>query len=58
MTEATLAAIARPEVRQRMEELAVFPPEAPLTGAPYTAFIRDFAAKWTGVAKAANIVAS
>jgi tripartite-type tricarboxylate transporter receptor subunit TctC len=57
MTEATVAAIARPEVRQRMEELAVFPAESPLTGAPYAAFIGEFGAKWTAVAKAANIVA-
>ncbi len=58
VTEATVAAIGRPEVLARMEELAVFPPAQPLTGEPYTAFIRDFSAKWTAVARAANIVAS
>lgn len=57
LTEATLAAMAKPEVRQRMEELAVFPPERPLAGGPYAAFVRDFSAKWTAVARAANIVA-
>lgn len=58
MTEATVGAIARPDVKARMEELAVFAPESPLTGEPYAAFIREFAGKWTAVAKAANIVAS
>ncbi len=58
MTEATVAAVARPEIQARMGELAVFPAPQPLTGEPYAAFIRDFSAKWTAVAKAANIVAS
>jgi tripartite-type tricarboxylate transporter receptor subunit TctC len=56
LTQAALATMARPEVRARMEELAVFPPEAPLTGPAYVAWIIAYVTKWTGVAKAANVV--
>jgi hypothetical protein len=41
-----------------MEELTVFAPASPIVGDAFAAFIRDFAAKWTEVARAANIVAS
>jgi tripartite-type tricarboxylate transporter receptor subunit TctC len=58
MTEALVAAIARPDVRARMEELTVFPPATPMTGDAFTGFIRDFSTKWMAVARAANIVAS
>jgi tripartite-type tricarboxylate transporter receptor subunit TctC len=58
MTEALVAALARPELRARMEELTVFPPATPMTGAAFTSFIRDFSTKWTAVARSANIVAS
>ncbi len=57
-TEARLAAIERPEMRARMEELTVFPPPRPVTGDAHAACIRDFAAKWSAVARVANIVAS
>jgi len=58
VTKAALETMARPDVKQRMEELAVFAPATPLTGEAYVAFIRGYVTKWTGVAKAANIVAS
>lgn len=58
VTAATVAAVARPDMRARFEELTVFAPPQPLTGAPYAGFIRDFSAKWGAVARAANIVAS
>lgn len=58
VTEAVLASLTRPEVRQRFEELTVFAPAQPLTGDAYAAFIRDFSAKWGQVARAANIIAS
>jgi tripartite-type tricarboxylate transporter receptor subunit TctC len=58
LTEALLAAMERPEMRARMEELTVFPPPRPVTGEAYAAYIREFAAKWGAVARSANIVAS
>jgi len=58
VAQAAIATMARPDVKQRMEELAVFPPEAPLTGAAYVAWIQAYVTKWTGIAKAANIVAA
>lgn len=58
MTEALLAGIERPDTRARMEELTVFPPPRPVTGEAFAAYIRDFAQKWTAVARSANIVAS
>jgi len=58
MTEAVVAAIMRPDMRARMEELTVFPPAAPITGEAFAGFIREFSTKWMAVARAANIVAS
>jgi tripartite-type tricarboxylate transporter receptor subunit TctC len=58
MTEALVAAIARPEIRASMEQLTVFPPAQPMTGDAFAGFIRDFSTKWMAVARAANIVAS
>ncbi|MBL6454342.1 tripartite tricarboxylate transporter substrate binding protein [Belnapia sp. T6] len=58
ITEVAQAVLGRPEVRARMEELAVFPAEPPLTGPAYANFIETYMRKWTGVARGANIVAS
>lgn len=57
LAQAALAAMARPDLRARMEELAVFAPAAPLTGPAYAAFIGGFVGKWGAVARAANILA-
>lgn len=57
LAQATLVAMERPELRARMEELAVFAPAAPLTGAAYAGFIQAFVTKWSAVACAANILA-
>lgn len=58
LTEAALAGMASPGVTQRLEQLANYMPNPPVTGAGYAEFIRSFAATWGGVARAANIVAS
>ncbi len=50
--------LARPDLRQRFDELASFPPEPPLLGAEYARHVADFAKLWTGVAREANITAS
>ena len=50
--------LARPDLRQRFDELASFPPEPPLLGADYARYVADFAKLWTGVAREANITAS
>jgi tripartite-type tricarboxylate transporter receptor subunit TctC len=57
LTEAAVAAMRNPGVRGRVEELATYAPAEPVTGAAYSAFIRDFSSKWSGVARAANIQA-
>lgn len=58
LTEATVASIARPDFLARLAELTCFAPAQPITGDAFASYIRDFAAKWTTVARAANIVAS
>lgn len=58
LTEAAVAIMALPAVTQRLEQLANYAPNPPVTGAAYTAFIRDFATRWGGVARQANITAS
>ncbi|GAA0605452.1 tripartite tricarboxylate transporter substrate binding protein BugE [Craurococcus roseus] len=50
--------LSRPDLRQRFDELASYPPEQPLLGAEYARYIADFAKLWTGVAREANITAS
>lgn len=50
--------LARPDLRQRFDELASYPPEQPLLGAEYARYIADFAKLWTAVAREANITAS
>lgn len=57
LTEAAVAAMATPLVTQRLEQLANYAPNPPVTGAAYAAFIRDYANTWGGVARAAGIVA-
>ncbi|WP_458097314.1 Bug family tripartite tricarboxylate transporter substrate binding protein [Roseomonas sp. WA12] len=56
--EATLAAIAQPEIRAKMADLASYAPAQPLVGAEYTAMIARFAASWTAVARGAGITAA
>ena len=58
LTEAAVAIMALPAVTQRLEQLANYAPNPPVTGAAYTAFIRDFATRWGGVARQAGITAS
>jgi tripartite-type tricarboxylate transporter receptor subunit TctC len=50
--------LARPELRQRFDELASYPPERPLLGAEYARYVSEFARLWTGVAREANVTAS
>ncbi len=38
-------------------DLASYPPPAPLVGAAFAGYIADYVKEWTGVAKAAGIVA-
>ena len=56
--DAVLAAVARPEIRAKLADLASYPPAEPLVGAEYTAMIARFAASWTAVAKGAGITAA
>jgi tripartite-type tricarboxylate transporter receptor subunit TctC len=56
--EATLAAIAQPEILAKLADLASYTPPKPLVGAAYTAMIAKFASDWTAVAKGAGITAS
>jgi tripartite-type tricarboxylate transporter receptor subunit TctC len=58
LTEAAVAAMATPAVTQRLEQLANYAPNPPVTGAAYAAFIRDFAERWGGLARQAGITAS
>ncbi len=58
LTEAAVAAMATPAVAQRLEQLANYAPNPPVTGAAYAAFIRDFAERWGGLARQAGITAS
>jgi tripartite-type tricarboxylate transporter receptor subunit TctC len=55
--EAAAAAVARPDVRARLEDLASYPPEESVTGAAYPASIAAFVGDWTAVARGANITA-
>jgi len=55
---AVLAAVAQPELRAKMADLASYPPPQPLVGAAYTAMIAKFAAEWSAVAKGAGITAA
>lgn len=57
LTEAAVAAMATPAVTARLEQLANYAPNPPVTGEAYTAFIREYADKWGGAARAAGIVA-
>jgi tripartite-type tricarboxylate transporter receptor subunit TctC len=57
LTEAAVAAMATPTVTQRLEQLANYAPNPPVTGAAYATFIKEYADKWGGVARAAGIVA-
>jgi len=50
--------LARPDLRQRFDELASPPPEPVLLGADYARYVAEFAKLWTGVAREANITAS
>ncbi|MCR0982258.1 Bug family tripartite tricarboxylate transporter substrate binding protein [Roseomonas populi] len=56
--EAVLAAVAQPDIRAKMADLASYPPEKPLVGAAYTAMIGRYAASWSAVARGAGITAS
>lgn len=56
LTEASVAAMATPTVTQRLEQLANYAPNPPVTGAAYAAFVKAYAEKWGGVARAAGIV--
>jgi tripartite-type tricarboxylate transporter receptor subunit TctC len=56
--EATLAAIAQPEILAKLADLASYTPPKPLVGATYTAMIAKSASDWTPVAKRAGITAS
>ena len=58
LAEAAVAVMALPAVTQRLEQLANYAPDPPVTGAAYAAFIRDFAERWGGVARQAGITAS
>jgi len=57
LTEAAVAAMATPAVIQRLEQLANYSPNPPVTGPAYAAFIREFSTTWGGVARQAGIVA-
>ncbi|MFC7737356.1 Bug family tripartite tricarboxylate transporter substrate binding protein [Roseomonas sp. GCM10028921] len=56
--EATLAAVAQPEIRAKLADLASYAPATPLVGAEYAAMIGKFAADWTAVARGAGITAA
>jgi tripartite-type tricarboxylate transporter receptor subunit TctC len=56
--EAVLAAIAQPEIKAKMADLASYTPPKPLVGPEYTAMIAKFASEWTAVAKGAGITVS
>ena len=58
LTEVTVAAMANPEIRQKLADLASYPPATPLTGAAYASYIGDYVKEWTAVARGAGIVAS
>ncbi|WBV44887.1 tripartite tricarboxylate transporter substrate binding protein [Pseudoroseomonas cervicalis] len=50
------ALTARPELRQRLEELQTLPRDTPVLGADFTALMREQIASWTAVARQFNIV--
>ncbi len=50
--------LARPDLRQRFDELASYPPGPPLLGAEYARHVAELAKLWTGVAREANTTAS
>lgn len=56
--EATLAAVAQPEIRAKLADLASYAPAVPLVGAEYARMIAKFAAEWTAVARGAGITAA
>ena len=58
LTEAVVQVMAGAELRQKLADLASYPPPAPLTGAAFASYIGDYVKEWTGVARAAGIVAS
>ncbi len=58
LTEVTVTAMANPEIRQKLADLASYPPPQPLVGPAFAHYIGEYVKEWTGVAKAAGIVAS
>lgn len=57
LTEAAVASMATDNVTERLEQLANYAPSPPVTGAAYASFLKEYAEKWGGVARAAGIVA-
>jgi tripartite-type tricarboxylate transporter receptor subunit TctC len=58
LTEAAVGAVARPDLRARLADLASHPPPLPLTGAAYAGMIGGYVREWTGVARSAGITAA
>ena len=58
VAEGAAQAVARPELRAKLEELASYPPAPPLAGADFSRMIGAYMREWTGVARAAGITAA
>jgi tripartite-type tricarboxylate transporter receptor subunit TctC len=50
-------AVAQPDVRARLDQLASFPSDGVMTPEAYTEFVARFATEWTAISKAAGVVA-
>ncbi len=58
ITEATVAAMARQDIRSKLDDLASYPPPQPMTGGAFTAYVADYVREWTAVARGAGITAA